>query len=171
MILLVGSLGVGVDGPFPETCTGKRRSASRLAAMGAWYTIGLFAGLGVAAGVLLAALVAPSRGGLPLALLLGVAAGAGGAILVAEWPEAVAAAVGGALGALGGSQIVLGALRRGGGRAPTTLLVGAGALVLAALAFIPVAGYLIAVVVPALAARLRARSGRTYAGLRILARD
>jgi hypothetical protein len=139
--------------------------------MGALYVIGVFAGLGVAAGVLLAALAAPLRGGLPLALLLGVAAGAGGGILLAEWPEAAAAGVGGALGALGGSQLVLGALRRGGGRGATTLLVGAGALLLAALALVPVVGYLLAVVVPALAARLRARSGRTYAGLRILARD
>jgi hypothetical protein len=139
--------------------------------MGAWYTIGLFAGLGVAVGVLLAALVAPLRGGLPLALLLGVVGAVAGAVVFAEWPEAAAAGVGGAFGALGGSQIVLGALRRGGGRGSTTVLVGAGALVLAALAFVPALGYLIAVVVPALAARLRARSGRTYAGLRILARD
>jgi hypothetical protein len=139
--------------------------------MGAWYTIGLFVGLGVAVGVLAAALVAPLRGGLPLALVAGVAAAAGGAILLAEWPEATAAGVGGAFGALGGSQIMLGALRRGGARGATTLIVAAGALVLAALALVPVLGYVIAVVVPALAARLRARSGRTYAGLRILARD
>lgn len=139
--------------------------------MGAWYTIGLFAGLGTAAGVLLAALVAPFRGGPVIALLLAVAASAGGALLLTDWPETVAAGMGGALGAFGGSQLVLGALRRGGGRGATTALVGAAALVLAALVFVPVLGYLAAVVVPAVAARLRARAGRTYAGLRILARD
>ena len=41
----------------------------------------------------------------------------------------------------------------------------------AAIAFVPVLGYLVAVIVPAVAVRLRARAGRTYAGLRILARD
>jgi hypothetical protein len=45
------------------------------------------------------------------------------------------------------------------------------AVALGALAFVPVAGYLIAVAVPGVAARLRARANRTYAGLRILARD
>lgn len=139
--------------------------------MTAWYTIGLFAGLGTATGVLLAALVAPVRGGPFLALLLAVAASVGGALLLTDWPETIAAGVGGALGALGGSQLVLGTLRRGGGRGATTALVGATALVLAAIAFVPVLGYLVAVVVPAVAARLRARAGRTYAGLRILARD
>lgn len=139
--------------------------------MGAWYTIGLFAGLGTAIGVLLAAPVAPLRGGSLLALLLAVAAAVGGAVALTDWPETIAAGVGGALGALGGSQLVLGALRRGGGRAATTALVGAAALVLAAIAFVPVLGYLVAVIVPAVAVRLRARAGRTYAGLRILARD
>jgi hypothetical protein len=39
------------------------------------------------------------------------------------------------------------------------------------LALIPGVGYLLAVAVPALAARLRRRESRRYAGLRVLARD
>jgi hypothetical protein len=45
------------------------------------------------------------------------------------------------------------------------------ALVLAILAWIPVFGYIEAVLVPALAARLRRRAPERYAGLRSLARD
>ena len=45
------------------------------------------------------------------------------------------------------------------------------ALVLAAVAWIPVAGYLEVVLVPALGARLRGRTPERYAGLRSLARD
>jgi hypothetical protein len=47
----------------------------------------------------------------------------------------------------------------------------AAAVLLAALAWIPIVGYLEAVVVPALAARLRGRMPERYAGLRSLARD
>jgi len=43
--------------------------------------------------------------------------------------------------------------------------------VLAAVAWIPVAGYLEATLVPALAARLRGRADERYAGLRSLAKD
>jgi hypothetical protein len=41
----------------------------------------------------------------------------------------------------------------------------------AALALIPVVGYLEGALLPLLGARLRRRAGSTYAGLRILARD
>jgi hypothetical protein len=43
--------------------------------------------------------------------------------------------------------------------------------VIGVLALVPAVGYVEAVVVPALAARLRRRTGRSYAGLRVLARD
>jgi hypothetical protein len=43
--------------------------------------------------------------------------------------------------------------------------------VLAALAFIPIVGYLEAIALPALAARLRRTQADRYAGLRSLARD
>jgi hypothetical protein len=43
-------------------------------------------------------------------------------------------------------------------------------VVLAGLAFVPVVGYIEAVLVPALAARARRRAGERYAGLRTLAK-
>ncbi|MGH3104641.1 MAG: hypothetical protein ACRDN6_11170 [Gaiellaceae bacterium] len=139
--------------------------------MGAWYTIGLFAGLGAAAGVLLAGILGAGRAGMLAAAALGLGAGVGLGLGFSDWPEAVGGGAGGALGALGASQIVRGTLRRGGTRGGTALIVGAGALGLAALAFVPVAGYLEALAVPGLAARLRRRAPETYAGLRTLARD
>jgi hypothetical protein len=139
--------------------------------MGGWYTVGLFCGLGVALGVLLAAVLAPSRAGLAAALAVGAGGGALLGALVEAWPEAVGGGVGGALGALGAGPVARATLARGGTRAGTAAWFAGGAVILAALAFVPIVGYLEAVAVPALAARLRRRSGRTYAGLRILARD
>jgi hypothetical protein len=68
-------------------------------------------------------------------------------------------------------MVVGGTLRRGGTRGGTAALVGLAALGLAALALIPVVGYLEAVALPALAARARRRRPERYAGLRSLARD
>ena len=51
------------------------------------------------------------------------------------------------------------------------MLVGGAALVLAALSFVPVLGYLVALALPVLGLRLRRRQGDRHAGLRILARD
>jgi hypothetical protein len=136
-----------------------------------WYTIGLAAGLATALGVLLATLFASFRWGVAAAFIGGVAGGVLIGFLPWSWDEAIAGGVAGGLGALGASGIVRGALRRGGTRGATTLIVAAVAVLLAALALVPIVGYVVAVAVPALAARLRRRSDRTYAGLRILARD
>lgn len=136
-----------------------------------WYTAGVFAGFGVGLGVLLAGLLAGTRASMVAALALGLAGGAVIGAFSYGWEEAVAGALGGMLGAFGATQVVSGTLLRGGTRGGTALLVGAAAAVLAALALVPLLGYLEAVVVPGLAARLRRRAGRTYAGLRILARD
>jgi hypothetical protein len=65
----------------------------------------------------------------------------------------------------------MGTLRRGGARFGTAIFVALAALVLAALAWIPIVGYLEAVLVPAFAVRLRGRAPERYAGLRSLARD
>ena len=138
---------------------------------GNWYTAGLLAGLGTALGVLLAAVLATIRGGMLAAFAAGLV---GGALIGAfpwGWEEAVAGGFGGALGGLGAAEILRGALGRGGTRGGTAVLGAGAAAALAALALVPILGYLEAVVVPALAGRLRRRSGRTYAGLRILARD
>jgi len=139
--------------------------------VGGWYTIGLATGLGVALGVLLSGALGSARLGFPVALLLGAAAGAGLGLVLFGPPEALGGAVGGALGGAGAVELVRGALGRGGTRGATALLVAGGAVLLAALALIPLVGYVEAVVAPALAARLRRRAGRTYAGLRILNRD
>ena len=139
--------------------------------MGHWYWIGVCAGLGVAMGTLVVGALAATRALLAIAIV--VAAGVGVAIGVGlgNWEEEIGGAAGGVLGALGSAQVVAGTLRRGGTRAGTALIVGIAAVLLAAVAWIPGAGYLEATVVPALAARLRGRMPERYAGLRSLARD
>jgi ammonia channel protein AmtB len=145
----------------------RTNSASTLARLGAWYWIGVAAGLGAAAGVLLQGVVRDVRIALPLAL----AAGAGAGYFLEGWSGAIAGLVGGLLAALGANPVVRGALARGGTRGGTAALVAGAAIVLAALAFVPVVGYLLALVVPAVGARLRRRQGERHAGLRILAKD
>jgi hypothetical protein len=135
--------------------------------MGGWYTIGILAGVGAAFGMLAAGLVARFA----VAAVVAAAAGAVVGLLVFGWPEAIAGAVGGVLGSLGTAPVVSGALRRGGTRGGTALLVGIAALVAAALAFVPVVGYLEAAALPVLGRRLRRREPERHAGLRTLARD
>jgi hypothetical protein len=135
--------------------------------MGAWYTIGIVVGLGAAFGILSAAVVPR----VVVAALVAVAAGVLLGFLVFDWDEAVGGAIGGALGGLGATPVVSGALRRGGTRGGTAVLVGAGALAVAGLAFVPALGYLEAAVLPALGLRLRRREPEKHAGLRTLARD
>lgn len=139
--------------------------------MGSWYWIGVCAGLGVGIGVLLAGLFAGTRIALTAALVLAAAAGVGLGLGLGEWDEAIGGGAGGTLGALGAAQLVMGTLRRGGARFGTAVFVGIAALLLAAVAWIPIAGYLEAALVPAFAARLRGRTPERYAGLRSLARD
>jgi hypothetical protein len=144
--------------------------------MGAWYWIGVSVGLGAATGVLLAGLLGAGRSALVAVGLGALAAGAalGYGVDVWQpggWGDVAAGAAGGLAGGLGAAQVVIGALRRGGTRGGTAMLVAGAALVVAAVAWIPVAGYVEAVALPALAARLRRREPERYAGLRTLARD
>jgi len=137
--------------------------------MGAWYWIGVAAGLGAASGLLAAGIAAR------VAIVLGGLIGAGLGLAIdlwqlGSWGDIVAGAVGGVLGALGAAVIVTGALRRGGTRGGVATLVTGAALVAAAIAFIPVAGYLEAILLPLFAARLRRRRPDRYAGLRTLAK-
>ena len=80
-------------------------------------------------------------------------------------------AAGAAGASLGAAVIVSGALRRGGTRGGIAVIVLGVALVAAGIAFVPVAGYLEAVVLPVLALRLRRTQPERYAGLRTLAKD
>jgi len=139
--------------------------------MGSWYWIGVCAGLGVALGVLLAGVIAGARAALALALVLAAGGGVALGFALGQWDEAIGGGAGGALGAIGAAQLVAGTLRRGGARFGVAVFIGLAALLIAAVAWIPAAGYLEATLVPALAARLRGRAEERYAGLRTLARD
>ena len=135
--------------------------------MGAWYWIGVFAGVGAAFGVAAAA-------ALPrwlVAALPAAALGAAVGYLALNWPEAISGAVGAVAGAVGAAPVVAGAVRRGGTRGGLAVFVAIGALVVAGLAFAPALGYLEALALPALGLRLRSRLPDRYAGLRTLARD
>jgi len=135
------------------------------------YWIGVSLGLGIGIGGLLSALIAPRRWVAVAVLLVAAAIGAAAGWLIGGWHESLAGGIGGALGAWVVATLVAGTLSRGGTRAGTATLVGLASLVLAALAFVPVVGYLEAVALPAVAARARRRRPERYAGLRSLARD
>lgn len=139
--------------------------------MGSWYWIGVCAGLGVAVGVFLAAVFAGTRIALTAALVLAAGIGVAIGFTLGQWDEAIGGGAGGVLGAVGSAQLVSGTMRRGGARFGVTVFFGLAALVLAAIAWIPIAGYLEAALVPAFGARLRGRAPERYAGLRSLARD
>jgi hypothetical protein len=135
--------------------------------MGDWYTVGILVGIGAALGL---AAVAFVRSLLPAAAIAVVAAVLIG-LAFGQWDEAVGGLAGAICGALGSAPLVGGALRRGGTRGGTAVLLGLVALAGAALAFVPVLGYLEAVAVPALGVRLRRRAPERHAGLRSLAKD
>jgi hypothetical protein len=140
--------------------------------MGGWYWIGVSAGLGAAAGVLVAGFAARV---VVAAVVFAGLAGVGLGYAIDAWQpgsfgDLVGGALGGLAGALGATVIVRGALRRGGTAGGTAALVAVAALVAAGLAWIPVVGYLEALALPAFAARLRRREPERYAGLRTLAK-
>lgn len=135
--------------------------------MGAWYTIGILAGIGTALGVLAVAVARRAALAVLPAALVAAAIG----VLLWHWGQAVGGAVGAVCGTVGAAPVVSGTLRRGGTRGGTATLLGAASLGLAALAFVPVVGYLEALAVPLLGLRLRRRAPDRHAGLRSLARD
>ena len=144
--------------------------------MGAWYWIGVAAGIGVGAGVLLAGLVGSRRTALVAyavaAVVAGAAIGYGFDVWQSgSWGDVALGAVGGLVGLLAATLVVTGALRRGGTRGGTALLVAGAAVVIAALAWIPGVGYLELLLLPLLALRIRRRRPDRHAGLRTLARD
>jgi hypothetical protein len=135
--------------------------------VGAWYSIGVMVGLGTAIGIAMSAVLRR----FPAAVVVGVVVAVVAGFTAWGWPEAVGGAAGAACGVIGGLPFVLGTLRRGGTRGGTATLLGVVALVGAALAIVPVVGYLEATAVLALGLRLRRRAPDTHAGLRTLARD
>jgi hypothetical protein len=136
-----------------------------------WWTIGIDVGFGVALGVLCAGLAGGRRALLVVSLAAAAAAAAAIGFLVWQWDSALGGVAGAVVGTAVGAQIVSGARRRGGTHGGLAFLVALGAAVLAALAIAPVVGYLEAIALPAIAARLHRRSPERYAGLRTLARD
>jgi hypothetical protein len=140
--------------------------------MGAWYWIGVSVGLGAAGGVLVAGLAARIVvAAIVIAALVGIGLGyAIDAWQPGGWVDVIGGGAGGIAAVLGALQIVRGALRRGGTAGGTAALVTAAALLTAGLALIPVVGYLEALALPVLAARLRRRAPERYAGLRTLAK-
>jgi len=135
--------------------------------MGDWYTVGILVGIGASLGL---AAVAFVRMLIPAAVIAVVAAVLIG-LAFGQWDEALGGAAGSLCGAFGSAPLVGGALRRGGTRGGTAVLLGLVAVVGAALAFVPVLGYLEAIAVPILGVRLRTRAPERHAGLRSLAKD
>jgi hypothetical protein len=152
---------------MPSNGVGSNRGATLAAAMGDWYTIGILVGLGAALGV--AAAGALRRA--PLAFVVAAAVAVAIGFAFWQWDQAVGGLAGALCGSLGSAPVVSGTLRRGGTRSGTAVILGLVAIVAAGLAFVPVVGYLEALVVPVLGARLRRRSPDKHAGLRTLARD
>jgi hypothetical protein len=136
-----------------------------------WWTIGVDVGFGVAAGVLLAGVIGGRRALVPVAVLAAAGIGAAIGFLVWRWDRAVGGIAGGAVGVLASEQIVRGALRRGGTRGGVAALLAGAAVVAAAVAVAPALGYVEAIGLPVLAARLRRRKPERYEGLRTLAKD
>ena len=141
--------------------------------MGWWYWIGVSVGFGAAAGILMSGLPFRRTGMDWLAaLVIGCLVG----LSVAgphrgHWSDVAGGAVGALAAYLGAVVIVAGAFRRGGTKLGLAVLMFGIAFAAASLALIPVVGYLEAVVIPALAYRLRRLQPERYAGLRTLAKD
>jgi hypothetical protein len=135
--------------------------------MGDWWTVGILVGIGAALGLAAAGVLRRA----PLALVVAAAVAVALGFAFGQWDEAAGGLAGAACGALGSAPLVAGALRRGGTRGGTATLLALAALAGAALAFVPVVGYLEALAVPVLGVRLRRRAPDTHAGLRSLAKD
>ena len=138
--------------------------------MGSWYTIGLCLGLGLGIGVALVGILGSNVIGVGVGAFVGAAAGAAIGFAIGDTVELIAGARGGFLGALAAAAVVHGALRRGGTRIGIAAYVGVLGLLICLLALIPAVGYVEAVAIPLLAARMRGRQAARFAGLRTLAK-
>ena len=138
--------------------------------MGSWYTIGLCLGLGLGLGAVLVGILGSNVLGVGVGTIVGVAVGAVVGFGIGGAAETIAGGVGGFLGALAAAAVVHGALRRGGTRIGIAAYVGVLGLLVCLLALIPAVGYVEAVAIPLLAARMRGRQAARFAGLRTLAK-
>ena len=138
--------------------------------MGAWYTIGLCLGLGLGLGLVLMGLLGSTAAGASAAALAGTAAGAILGVLIGDTTETFAGGVAGFLGAFSAALVVRGALRRGATRVGVAAYLGLAGALVCLVALIPLAGYVEAVGIPLLAARMRGRRADRFAGLRTLAK-
>src|SRR5215218_3351605 len=150
-------------------CPGRGQTPTLTRAVWEIYRIGVCAGGGVAVGLAVAAIAArfgPEIVAVVAAVIAAVVAG-----VAVDWiGEAIGAAAGGLLGGAGAAVVAGGTLRRGGTAGGTAVLLLVAAVGALALAFVPLAGYLEAAALPALASRTRRRAGEKYAGLRSLAK-
>jgi hypothetical protein len=142
-----------------------------LACMWDVYWVGVFLGLGVGIGVVLAGLLGTARFGPAAAIVVGAVTGIGLGLALGGLEDGIAGGLGGLLGAVSIHQLVSGTLRRGGTRGAAAALVAVAGILFAVLAFVPLVGFLEAVALPALGARMRRREPSRFAGLRTLARD
>ena len=138
--------------------------------MGDWYEIGVALGLGLAAGLLLAGALAGWRYGLVVSVVGALAVGVAAGLLVKGWLGLPGSLLGAVIGAVSASIIARGALRRGATPGGTAFLIAPAAIAVGLLALVPVAGYVLAVLVPALAARRARNEPDRHAGLRTLAK-
>jgi len=136
----------------------------------AWYTIGLCLGLGLGLGAGFVGILGSNVIGVGLGTIAGVAIGAVVGFAIGGAAETIVGGVGGFLGALAAAAVVHGALRRGGTRIGIAAYVGVLGLLICLLALIPAVGYVEAVAIPLLAARMRGRQAARFAGLRTLAK-
>ena len=138
--------------------------------MGDWYEIGVALGLGLAAGLLLAGALAGWRYGLVVSVVGALAVGVAAGLLVKGWLGLPGSLLGAVIGAVSASIIARGALRRGATPGGTAFLIATASIAVGLLALVPVAGYVLAVLVPALAARRARNEPDRHAGLRTLAK-
>lgn len=138
--------------------------------MGSWYTIGLCLGLGLGLAVAITGILGSNVLGIGAAAIVGAVLGGAIGLLIGETPETIAGAIGGVLGALSAAAVVVGALRRGATRFGVGAYMGALGVLVCLVAFVPLAGYVLAVALPLLAARMRGRQAARFAGLRTLAK-
>ena len=138
--------------------------------MGSWYTIGLCLGLGLGLSVAITGILGSNVLGIGAAAVVGAVLGGAIGLGIGGSAETIAGALGGVLGALAAAAVVTGALRRGATRFGVGAYMGALGALICLLALVPVAGYVLAVALPLLAARMRGRQAARFAGLRSLAK-